>query len=446
MKKLILILLLLFRFSASAYSGEPSVKEIRETMYRAAEYFQSISTHGGYAGIYSPDMKKRYGEALYEPAKETEIWVQPPGTPTIGESFLRAFRLTGDEYYLNAAKNAALALAWGQRKAGGWDHRVDVAHFDPALPNPEKKDGRCAMDDNISQGALTFLMEMDKVIDEEWLDESVELGLKFIMKSQFENGGWPQWYPLIGDYHDYYTFNDNTINDCMRVMLRAHTQYGREEFLLSAQKGGDFIILSQIPSPQSGWAQQYSHDLKPAWARSFEPPGVCSAVTARNIHTLVDLYLYTKNVKYLTPIPAAIEWLMNSKTGDNEWARFYELETNTPVFGDRDGKIHYNYDEISEERKRGYGWKGGFGVNEAIKYYNTVKKIGADAYIAGTSDDNRPGNEAAQAENLIDKVRAIMSSLDNKGRWITEGMLRSNVFVENFNILCSYIELKIKKH
>ena len=302
------------------------------------------------------------------------------------------------------------------------------------------------MDDNISQGALTFLMEMDKEINEQWLDESVSLGLNFIMKSQFGNGGWPQWYPLIGDYHDYYTFNDNTINDCMRVLLKAHRQYGKIELLLSAQKGGDFIILSQVSSPQSGWAQQYSHDLKPAWARSFEPPAVCSAVTVRNMRTLVDLYLYTKDEKYLAPIPDAIAWLMRSKIDNNEWARLYEVETNTPIYGDRDGKIHYNYDEISEERRNGYSWKGEYGVNGAIEYYNTVKKIGADEYIAELSKKDLSISNALADKNLMDKVREIISTLDDRGRWRTDDMLHSRVFVENFNILCSLLELKTKKH
>ena len=75
------------------------VEQTEPAMKKAADYFRSISTNGGYAGIYSPDLKKRYGEALYEKAKPTEIWVQPPGTPTIGQCYLRAWRITGDKYF-----------------------------------------------------------------------------------------------------------------------------------------------------------------------------------------------------------------------------------------------------------------------------------------------------------------------------------------------------------
>jgi len=40
------------------------------------------------------------------------------------------------------------------------------------------------------------------------------------------------------------------------------------------------------------------------------------------------------------------------------WARMYEPGTNRPIFGDRDRTVHYVYDELSSERKNGYGWYG----------------------------------------------------------------------------------------
>ena len=61
--------------------------------------------------------------------------------------------------------------------------------------------------------------------------------------------------------------------------------------------------------PQAGWAQQYTHDMKPAPARWFEPASINGATTSRNIRTLIDLYTKTGAEKFLAPIPAAIEWL-----------------------------------------------------------------------------------------------------------------------------------------
>jgi hypothetical protein len=398
-------------------------------------------------GIISVDLKERYGEALYEEAKATEIWVQPPGTPSVGECFLCAYRITGEKQYLAAATDAALALAWGQRTVGGWDHRVDVAHLEKESITAIRKDGNCAFDDNITQGALSFLMSMDAVIDEPWLSESIELGLRHMMNSQFENGAWPQWYPLRGGYHDHYTFNDNTINDCINVMLKAHGIYGKNEYLQTAKRGGDFIILSQLPHPQSGWAQQYSHDLKPAWARSFEPPGICSAATIRNIRTLVDLYLYTRDDRYLEPIPSAFEWLDNSMIDENKWARLYEEGTNKPVYGDREdgNRLHHVYENISEFERKSYAWQGDYGIEAATSFYNDVKSLGAGSYVAKRDKELTAKERKRNAELLEPNIKTILAGIDDKGFWLNNNMITCRDFVMNVNMLCEYLELSSPK-
>ena len=38
------------------------------------------------------------------------------------------------------------------------------------------------------------------------------------------------------------------------------------------------------------------------------------------------------------------------------WARFYQLGSDRPIFGDRDKSIHDDVNEISKERRKGYGW------------------------------------------------------------------------------------------
>ena len=425
----------------SALAGNLPGDKVQEVLKKATTYFLSISTNGGYAGIYSLDLKERYGEAFYEPAKLSEIWVQPPGTPSVGECFLRAFRITGDSLYLKAARNAGRALAWGQSRWGGWCHRADVAGLKPDSRKPAREETRCTFDDNITQGALDFLISLDEFNQEEWLSEAIQLGLTHMLESQFDNGAWPQWYPLRGGYHDYYTFNDRAINDCIRVMLKAHKTYGKDEYLAGAVRGGDFIILSQIEAPQAGWAQQYSHDMKPAWARTFEPPGVCSLVTARNIGTLVDLYLYTGDEKYLKPVPAALSWLERSKIGENLWARLYEPGTNKPVYGDVDGKVHFILEEISQERRRGYNWQAGFEVPGAVDYYSEVKSMGADLYLAEQSRSLNEAERRQRIERLIPQVEEIIALLDEKGRWVRNNLIYSSVFVKNFNTLCRYLEL-----
>jgi len=422
-------------------AAEPSPGEVRKAMEKAAGFFQSISVHGGYAGIYSLDLQKRYGEAIYEKARKTEIWIQPPGTPTVGEAYLRAWRVTGDQQYYRAARNVARALAWAQSAHGGWDHRADVSALTAGAVRPKRREGHCTFDDRISQGALGFLMRFDQDANEPWLTEAVELAFRHLLAAQDAKGGWPQWYPLRGGYHDYYTFNDGTINDCIDTALQAWELYGRKEFLAAAKRGGDFIALSQLPAPQAGWAQQYTRDLKPAKARSFEPAGVCSAVTARNFVTLITLYQATKDSKYLKPFPKAIAWLEKSRLPNGQWARLYEVGTNRPIYGDRDGKVHYTLEEISEERRKGYSWQGHYNVSAMINYYKSIRDTKRKDVLPKRAEKPSPAVLRKLAVGLSAQAREIINAMDEKGRWVSGGMIHCKTFVRNFNVLCFYLEV-----
>src|SRR5215207_4554986 len=112
---------------ASHAADDPVAKDARAAMEKATTFMRSIATEGGYLWRYSPDLKERAGERV---ATATQIWVQPPGTPSMGMAFLRAYEATGDARYLDAAKAAAEALAVGQLESGGWDY---VIEFDPKL-------------------------------------------------------------------------------------------------------------------------------------------------------------------------------------------------------------------------------------------------------------------------------------------------------------------------
>ena len=84
-----------------------------------------VSTESGYLWRYSQDLPRCEGESK---ATNSMVWVQPPGTPTVGMAYLTAYEATGDSYYLNASRDAAYALVKGQLRSGGWDYRIE---FDP---------------------------------------------------------------------------------------------------------------------------------------------------------------------------------------------------------------------------------------------------------------------------------------------------------------------------
>lgn len=180
---------------ASAIAVTP--EEAASGLRKAAAFFrETVSVHGGYLWRYSADLSKREGEGKATP---TQAWVQPPGTPFVGEAFLDAYAATGDTYYLDAAKETATALVRGQLESGGWDYKIE---FDPARRNgyAYRADGgsgkanTSTLDDDTTQSALRFLIQVHVALGktDDAIGEAVTYALDKLLAAQYPNGAWPQ--------------------------------------------------------------------------------------------------------------------------------------------------------------------------------------------------------------------------------------------------------------
>jgi PelA/Pel-15E family pectate lyase len=438
--------LLAMTLATPACGAEDLAARARQSLERGVEFFTTkVATRGGYLWWYSEDLQERWGETQ---ATASQIWVQPPGTPAVGEAFLRAYRATGDQRYLEAARAAARALAWGQLETGGWDYRIDFDeeqsrrwYFrrDQGKLTPEEAARRrntSTFDDDNSQSALRFLMGVCRETKDAEIQEALDYGLAFLLKAQYPNGAWPQRYPPPkSGYGSYYTFNDDTIRDCVRTALAAHRHTGRAEFLDAAKRAGDFILKAQQPEPQPVWAQQYDHDMKPAWARKFEPPSVCSSESVGVMRTLIDLYIETGEERFLAPIPRALAWFERSQIAPNRWARFYELGTNRPLYFTKKYELVYTDHDLPTH----YSFQGEFGVRRFIATYEEVKKKGREAILRARESTQE--QRAARAKALAPRVEAVIASQDPKGRWLNKGRIECGTFVRNLNTLSEYLEM-----
>jgi hypothetical protein len=173
--------------------------------------------------------------------------------------------------------------------------------------------------------------------------------------------------------------------------------------------------------------------MEPAWARAFEPPAVCSAESAGALRTLTDLFLETGDEKFLEPLPAFVAWLKRSGIGPKRWARYYELETNRPIYGDRDGRIHYTLSEISPERQRGYAWEGHFGIPDAIARYEIIRADGREKFLV------RQNQQTARPIPSSRVVAEILAAQDSQGRWLANDWTDMRRFIANMQVLAHYL-------
>ena len=137
---------------ASTYASDAVTSDALQTLKKGIEYYHSLSINGGYVYHYSLDLQDTWGEGR---TSDTQIEVQPPGTPQVGLSFLRAYKVTGEKEYLFAAEHAGDALIWGQTKYGGWEHTIDFS---------KGPVGNVSFDDNQTQTAIRLLMALDQEI------------------------------------------------------------------------------------------------------------------------------------------------------------------------------------------------------------------------------------------------------------------------------------------
>lgn len=431
----------LLAFACSTTHADDLRTEATAGLKKAVTFFhEHVARQGGYVWNYSADLKLREGEGK---ASSTTIWIQPPGTPAVGMAILKAYERTGDTYYLNVARDAGTALVQAQLHSGGWN---DGVYFDPETrkkyayrvdgPASKKAKNISTFDDNRSQSAVRFLARLDKAeaFKNETIHRVVLGALDAILSAQHANGAWsqvwdgpvaqdaakdlhasfpadwPREYPG-GDYWWHYTLNDNDMADTIEALLECAAIYNDDRYRAAAIRGGQFLIRAQLPEPQPAWAQQYDKQMHPAWARKFEPPAVSGSESQRVMLTLCRLYRETGDEQFLKPIPPAIAWMRRSLLPDGQLARFYELQTNKPLYFTADYKLVYKDNDLPTH----YGFKVKADLEKLEAAY-LVAKLGGRAKRDAPGDVLQPPSDA--------KVREVLAAMDERGAWVERGTLK----------------------
>jgi PelA/Pel-15E family pectate lyase len=301
-------------------------------------------------------------------------------------------------------------LIW-QRNNGGWGKAVpDLNSYNTAQTDAEKATALSTKnntDTTIDNGhvvtELRWLLADYKTTNNPNYLIAAEKALDFLFLAQYENGGWPQYYPDKSLYRHQITYNDNAIVNVMNLMWDISKSQKDTEVMnpkykamavASFNKGIDIILKTQITTSgkKTVWCAQHDEvTLLPALARAYELPSLSGSESVGITRTLMLVEQPSAAVKQA--VKDAIEWFTNNKIvgyatqntsnptdvivvsspGNIMWARFYDLETGLPFFCGRDGIKKNTLAEIEIERRTGYAWYGNWPSNLIGSEYTAWK-------------------------------------------------------------------------
>lgn len=306
-----------------------------------------------------------------------------------------ALEQTPEWYFSDEAREVAEKVLRYQSSVGGWPKNTDF--LAPATAEAVSSIGESSRANTIDNDATTrplrFLALVASATNEERYQRAFVRGLDYLLAAQYENGGWPQFYPLRTDgYFSRITYNDNAMMNVM--FLLKDVAAGGEPYAFvdderragageAVQRGIECILSTQLrqQGELAAWAAQYDEvTLEPAWARTYEPPSLSGNESVAIVRFLMELEAPTP--EQTAAIEGAVRWLsavaihgkryirgpnadglddavvVDDPTAGPIWARFYEIGSNRPIFLGRDSVVRYSLAEIETERRGGYAYYG----------------------------------------------------------------------------------------
>ncbi|MDB5209870.1 MAG: pectinesterase, partial [Sediminibacterium sp.] len=178
-----------------------------------------------------------------------------------------------------------------QRAVGGWPKAVNEIKIDynKKLTEAEKtviRNDSMHIDATIDNAAtmreIRYLAKAYKKTNNLFYLRSAEKGVRYYLKAQYANGGWPQYYPDSALYRSQITYNDDAMMNVMNVLqdiveskndLEVIDRVSVPAIITAVQRGVQCILKTQITvnGKLTVWCAQYNKkSLQPEMARKFE--------------------------------------------------------------------------------------------------------------------------------------------------------------------------------
>jgi PelA/Pel-15E family pectate lyase len=289
-----------------------------------------------------------------------------------------------------------------QRTSGGWPkHIKDVAFgydnkWDDTFIKLVKSGfntSDATIDNNATSREIRLLVKSFQRTKNKTYLQAAESGIRYLLSMQYQNGGFPQFFPDTSGYRKHITYNDNAMVNALRILKDASIGTNgfdvvnrelKKSSVSAVEKGIDCILKTQIRvnGKLTVWCAQHDHlSYLPAKARAYELPSFSGSESVDITRFLMEVENPSQEIK--DAINGSVNWLRSAtitginirklvdasqpkgrdvivvpESGSRLWARFYDLDTGKPFFCGRDGIKKANLSEIENERRVGYAYYG----------------------------------------------------------------------------------------
>ncbi len=285
-------------------------------------------------------------------------------------------------YGSDDALGLAVNVVAFQTASGGWPKNLDMTRRPEAVDRSADPGETLAnIDNDATTTQLQLLARIISAREDVYLRAAFLKGFDYLLAAQYANGGWPQYFPLRPGYYNRITFNDNAVINVMTVLRDAAASQAPYAFVDASRraraaaavaKGIDCILRCQIikSGQRTVWCAQHDENtFAPAPARSYELASFSGQESVSIVRFLMAIEKPSPEI--IAAVRGAVEWFKvhqltaaqvqsfgGRPAGAQTWARFYDLETEQPIFSGRDGIKKSNLNDIEAERRNGYSWFG----------------------------------------------------------------------------------------
>jgi len=338
------------RFQKQFAVNEELATKALDALDRALTCLTRLQVEGCWAYAYQHPSLLPVGGSVYRmPADRRRVSMKYGGPVSLASMFLSAYEALGDDRYFEVARRTGQFLLEAQQPGGYWTMGYSLT-FDG--PRGASDYGR--IQDDYQTTPMRFMIHLYRLTGDPAYLDSARRVADFLVKAQNPNGSWPGGYywgakkgkTSGGKDYGGGEFNDGAMTDPFEHLLLMYHVTKDESYLDPLIRAADWILESQVRGPAWGWAQQYSSDNRPAWARQHEPPAVCPRVLVFHVaRILFHAYFLTGEEKYPLAMCDAVDWLKRVEDPERGWFMYYSCRDGKPCYGVKHKEYPWHDDE-----------------------------------------------------------------------------------------------------